>query len=93
MSSQVILLRAGNLVETISVDPEIRGGRPTLPGTGYMIADLLAELSDSRGVTDVAERFDLDAKKISDFLDALSSCFAESMSTKTPSTPPATDNK
>jgi uncharacterized protein (DUF433 family) len=64
----------------VTIDPEIRGGRPVLIGTGFTVAQTLAELSESSGVSEVAENFQLEESKIRDVLDSLSLLFERSFS-------------
>ena len=64
--------------ECVVIDPGVRGGRPVLKGTGFTVADTLAELSESSGVVEVADRFNLNAQTIRDVLDALALLFERS---------------
>lgn len=61
-----------------TVDPEIRGGRMVLLGTGFTVAQTLAELASSSGVEEVAEDFDLNPETIRTMLNALSLAFERS---------------
>lgn len=47
------------LREFVDIDSTRRGGVPVLRGTRVTIADALAEIADSTGVTEVADNFDL----------------------------------
>jgi uncharacterized protein (DUF433 family) len=62
----------------VDVNPHIRGGRPVLRGTGFTVASTLAELAETSGVVEVADRFNLQAQTIHDLLDALSLLFERS---------------
>lgn len=59
----------------VDVHPYVRGGRPVLKGTTFTVADVLAELSETNGVEEVAQDFSLKAKTIRDLLGALSLLF------------------
>lgn len=60
------------LQKTVDVDPEIRGGTPVLKGTGFTVAQTLAELAEGCGVGDLANGFDLEPESIRNMLFALS---------------------
>lgn len=64
--------------EAVDVNAHVRNGRPVLKGTGFTVADTLAELAETSGVGEVANRFDLDAQTIRNLLDALSLLFDRS---------------
>ena len=60
------------LEETVDVDPDIRGGLPVLKGTGFTVAQTLAELAEGSGVDELAARFNLAADNIREMLNGLS---------------------
>lgn len=64
--------------DCVTVDAEIRGGRPVLIGTGFTVAQALAELASSSGVTEVAEDFSLKSDSIRKLLHWLSLRFEQS---------------
>jgi uncharacterized protein (DUF433 family) len=59
----------------VDVDPDRRGGVPLLKGTGFTVAQALAELADGSGVPELAERFNLDPEVIREILNGLSLMF------------------
>lgn len=63
------------LNETVDADPHIRGGLPVLKNTGFTVAQLMAELSESSGVGEVSDDFDLDEHTVKRLLIALSLAF------------------
>jgi uncharacterized protein (DUF433 family) len=56
------------LQNAVEVDPRRRGGIPVLKGTRFTVGQTLAELAESAGVPEVAERFDLDETTIRELL-------------------------
>jgi len=56
------------LQNAVEVDPSRRGGIPVLKGTRFTVGQTLAELADSTGVPEVAERFELDEQTIRELL-------------------------
>jgi uncharacterized protein (DUF433 family) len=56
----------------VQIDPDRHGGVPVLKGTRFTVAQTLAELADSSGVTELAANYNLDAKTIRDTLTGLS---------------------
>jgi uncharacterized protein (DUF433 family) len=60
------------LQKSVEIDPKRRGGVPVLKGTRFTVGQTLAELADSTGVPEVAERFDLDEETIREMLYGLS---------------------
>lgn len=66
--------------DCVTADPDIRGGRLVLLGTGFTIAQTLAELASSNGVEEVADEFDLDPEIIRKFLSGMSLLFERSWS-------------
>jgi uncharacterized protein (DUF433 family) len=56
------------LQSAVEIDPKRRGGIPVLKGTRFTVAQTLAELADSTGVPEVANRFDLDEEVIRELL-------------------------
>jgi uncharacterized protein (DUF433 family) len=56
------------LQNAVEIDPKRRGGIPVLKGTRFTVAQTLAELADSTGVPEVANRFDLDEDTIRELL-------------------------
>jgi uncharacterized protein (DUF433 family) len=77
-SIECALASADLMRECVVVDPEIRGGRPVLLGTGFTVAQTLAELADSSGVEEVADNFSLNTETIRKLLNALSLRFEQS---------------
>ncbi len=63
------------LKECIEINPHKRAGMPVLFGTRFTAAQILAELADSAGPSEVADDFDLDESKIKSFLRGLSLIF------------------
>ncbi len=61
--------------QATEIDPERRGGLPVLRGTGFTVAQLLAELSETSGVEELAEDFNLDPDLIRGLLNGLSLMF------------------
>lgn len=59
------------LENAVEVDPKRRGGIPVLKGTRFTVGQTLAELAESAGVQEVAERFDLDEETIRELLAGL----------------------
>ncbi len=59
------------LENAVEVDPTRRGGIPVLKGTRFTVGQTLAELAESAGVPEVAERFDLDEETIRELLAGL----------------------
>jgi len=72
---ECVLAGTALLKECVDRHPQVRGGRLVLKGTGFTVADTLAELSGSSGVAEVADKFNLDAQKIHDLLDGMSLLF------------------
>ena len=60
------------LGRVVEVDPERRGGVPVMRGTGFTVAQVLAELAETSGVDDVASSFSLDAADIREMINGLS---------------------
>ena len=56
------------LQNAVEIDPKRRGGIPVLKGTRFTVGQTLAELADSTGVPEVANRFDLDQETIRELL-------------------------
>lgn len=56
------------LAQVIDIDPDRRGGVPLLRGTGFTVAQTLAELAESSAVAEVASDFDIDEKLVRDLL-------------------------
>lgn len=56
------------LQNAVEVDPRRRGGIPVLKGTRFTVGQTLAELAESAGVPEVAERCDLDEATIRELL-------------------------
>jgi uncharacterized protein (DUF433 family) len=54
------------------INPGRRGGVPVLKGTSFTLSQVLAELSDSSGVEEVAQNFELDPAVIRQMLEGLS---------------------
>lgn len=66
------LVGAQVLGDSVEIDLRRRGGVPVLKGTGFTLAQTLAELAESSGVDEVAENFDLDVDTIKNMLAGLS---------------------
>jgi uncharacterized protein (DUF433 family) len=66
--SECVLWGHEALQNAVEIDPNRRGGIPVLKGTRFTVGQALAELADSAGVPEVAERFDLDEEQIRDLL-------------------------
>jgi uncharacterized protein (DUF433 family) len=56
------------LQNAVEIDPKRRGGIPVLKGTRFTVGQTLAELADSAGVPEVANRFDLNEETIRELL-------------------------
>lgn len=56
------------LQNSVEIDPKRRGGIPVLKGTRFTVSQTLAELADSTGVPEVANRFDLNQETIRELL-------------------------
>jgi len=56
------------LQSAVDIDPDRRGGTPVLKGTRFTVGQTLAELAESAGVPEVANRFDLDEDTIRELL-------------------------
>jgi|SRR5271166_2970459 len=56
------------LQNSVEIDPKRRGGIPVLKGTRFTVGQALAELADSTGVPEVANRFDLNEETIRELL-------------------------
>jgi uncharacterized protein (DUF433 family) len=59
------------LQNAVEVDPRRRGGIPVLKGTRFTVGQTLAELAESEGVPEVAERCNLDEATIRELLHGL----------------------
>jgi uncharacterized protein (DUF433 family) len=57
---------------SITIDPDIRGGVPVMKGTRFTVAQALAELAETSGVTEFAEEFDIDPTVVRNMLGGLS---------------------
>ena len=57
-----------SLQNAVEVDPRRRGGIPVLKGTRFTVGQTLAELAESAGVPEVAERCNLDVATIRELL-------------------------
>lgn len=64
------------LAGAIEIDPQRRSGRPVLRGTGFTVAQVLAELIE-RTPREIADNFNVPCKAIEDVLDGLSVLFDE----------------
>lgn len=60
------------LEQSVDVDPDIRGGLPVLKGTGFTVAQTLAEIAEGPAADDLARRFNLVANDIREMLNGLS---------------------
>jgi uncharacterized protein (DUF433 family) len=56
------------LQKAVEIDPRRRGGIPVLKGTRFTVGQTLAELAESAGVSEIAERCDLDEMTIRELL-------------------------
>jgi uncharacterized protein (DUF433 family) len=68
------------LKEHIEINPRRAGGVPVLTGTRFTVAQVLAELARSSGVSEVADNYDLDPKSIEEMLNGLSLILMRSFS-------------
>ena len=59
------------LSASVTVDPEVRGGVPVLRGTRVPLSQLLAEVTDDRTLSDIAEDKDLDLGLLKAFFGAM----------------------
>jgi uncharacterized protein (DUF433 family) len=66
--SECVLWGDEALQKAVEIDPKRRGGIPVLKGTRFTVGQTLAELADSAGVAEVANRFDLDEATIRELL-------------------------
>ena len=66
--SECVLWGHEALQNTVDIDPDRRGGIPVLKGTRFTVGQTLAELAESAGVPEVADRFDLDEDTIRELL-------------------------
>ena len=46
-------------MDTISVDDKVRSGKPVIKGTRFTVGQLFAELTETEGLKDIADRFDI----------------------------------
>jgi uncharacterized protein (DUF433 family) len=66
--SECVLWGHEALQKSVEIDPKRRGGFPVLKGTRFTVGQTLAELADSAGVPEVANRFDLNEETIRELL-------------------------
>jgi len=66
--SECVLWGDKALQNAVEIDPKRRGGIPVLKGTRFTVGQTLAELADSAGVPEVANRFDLNEETIRELL-------------------------
>lgn len=59
------------LRESVTVDPEVRGGVPVLKDTRFPLSRILAELAAGASITQLAEDYEIDEKTIRSFLEGL----------------------
>ena len=64
-----------NVKAVIDIDPERASGAPVLPKTRFTIAQLLAQIAQSKGVYEVGYDFDLKEDDIKAVLNELSQAF------------------
>lgn len=64
-----------NVKAVVDIDPERAGGLPVLPKTRFTIAQLLAQIAQSKGVYEVGFDFDLNENDIKAVLNELSQAF------------------
>jgi uncharacterized protein (DUF433 family) len=70
--------RFDNLSDVIEIDAERMGGRPVLHGTRFPISQFLVELTDTSGIDEVANRYDLNAELLRAALYNISLLFTKS---------------
>ena len=56
---------------SVTVDPHVRGGVPVLKGTRMPLSQILAEVSDDRSLSDIAEDKELDLDLLKAFFGAM----------------------
>lgn len=59
------------LRESVTVDPDIRGGVPVLKGTRIPVSQILAEIADDASVSEIAQDLDLDAELLVKLLEGM----------------------
>jgi uncharacterized protein (DUF433 family) len=59
------------LSNVVEIDVKRRGGLPVLRGTGFTVSQVLAELSDTTAIDELADNFDLDETQLRDLLQGL----------------------
>ncbi len=57
--------------DAIEVNPNRCGGSPTVKGTRFTIAQLLAELAEGQSYKEIAKNFNIDSTSIQNALNAL----------------------
>jgi uncharacterized protein (DUF433 family) len=62
--SECVLAGHEALRHSVEINPQRRGGIPVLTGTRFTVAQTLAELAESSGVDEIADRFELDKEVI-----------------------------
>ena len=60
------------LHDVVQINPRRAGGVPVLAGTRFTVAQTLAELAESTGVSEVADNYDLNPETIREMLNGLS---------------------
>jgi uncharacterized protein (DUF433 family) len=63
------------LRQTVEIDPEKHSGVPVLRGTRFTLAQLFVEMSEGRGILEIAESFHLDKDQLRELLEGLSMHF------------------
>ena len=66
--AQCALYAQEALQQTVEVDPKRRGGVPVIRGTRFTVAQALAELAESEGVKEVADRCTLNGEMLKNLL-------------------------
>lgn len=66
--SECVLWGDKALQNAVEIDPKRRGGIPVLKGTRFTVGQTLAELADSSGVPEIANRFDLKEETVRELL-------------------------
>lgn len=64
---------------SVEIHPEIRGGIPVLRGTRMPISRILAEIAENSRISEIAEDYELDNKRIADFVEGLAILFDRSV--------------
>jgi len=69
MPTTALVLRVAQ--DSILCDPDVRGGAPCVRGTGFPLAKVLAELSESPDLRRIARDYDLDDVSVRQAVESL----------------------